>query len=1506
VPATPASTGSAPEQQFTQTVHSTIRDFTLGPSYASDFVSGLVAAGRTLEEAAAELGLPPPTGTDPNDFWGGTLGPVNVTRVAADQTTTAPGVAGRVNQTSYYIITFSNGAKVARIGGTGSMNQALPRNQGLGKQQYANLLTHLFENEGVSILLSDSTNLPGSAQLYAALKVAGWDVVANPSSYEVQPGHPTTTVYPRLGNWNFAVVSGPPVQPQLLTSRAYGATRGSPLAVVRGTAAVPTWPGKTPEAAETADTGPPTDPTQLELFPGSTPPPAHAVAAPEATGAQRTDPTQRSLFPLDTPQPVTTEEMDEAQKSDATAADATLRGAPAPAQTVTNTSPDAVDPDSQEKLAEAEDNLTGANDGGEGGDGGDGGGRGPDDASESSDMPGDREVSEYQTNQALNDVIDAHSGRWSDVWHYWFAGSTKARGYHRGQRATPEQSTARGDVLARRAFREELTAWKNRRRLAEKNARAQGQQDFQFTEPRPLLPSQRREANDAGEFNWDEFRTLVKRALGRTKVRWMERLVDQHYSIKLIQEVLADENGFVNSPVDLYESLTRIGSKIDVRVKKFQGKQQRAIQDVANTMGATFQEVNDFAAALHSLQRNGYMFRRNLEQGLVPHAYDPDPDNDVVGYSGMSNKQAHDLLTKMEEQYGRENLAALEDAIFDAAQFVRAELVAGGLIGETQQGNWHPHPNGDTYIHDRYKELRDSQGYKAAMDPTNYDMARIPAKDVPGVDYTEDEAKNATLMDTLHNITYVPLSDIRTPGVVETIRQQLMAKAGASFYSEYDVWGDDIGKAYGRQTSGPALSAVTHLLQHGQQAIIRGVHNTEQGARIRALVAELDDPYFAVTLPTMKEGYYNIPGNIKRQLNLHFTNRGLPPPALPTMDIDLLTFRHKQGDNSTPTVILDLGMANALTNSFSGANVKRVFNAFGNSSSWVRKSMTAWSPPFWATNYVREVWNAKIQARGIKGLTDEQRAAVAAKAGFGESFKWVKTIFQQMKDPNFDPSTLTDPEERTRAEVFKKMHEAGMTSEFFHIKDITELERDLTRIERELNRPGKNTMAKTRELFRSLAQNLELIANVSENAVRMSVAAEVLAQTGNVEFAASVGKDLSVNFQRYGTWGSAINSLFFFYNPTIQGLYRAKRALHHKDVRRIVVGATVFGAMMPIINRMIAGEDDDGRNYYEAVPHWKRNTNFILMIPGGEGRHISIPLPYVWNLPYALSEKLVDSLTASDQLSGAEKARSIAGQMVGLTIENISPLSFSSKHPVRSVVPTMLQPGYDVLTNQTWFGGYINPAKNQFAAAPVTDAFNVKDPDTKQNWQALSQAMAIGGSKYEEGLIDVSPGTLEYLFGYYTGGVGTFMTRTFDTVAAVATPGDGKTFEDVVANAPILQRVYGLGKFEEADRDRYYQLRTDMESVLNVEKDLRAARDIAGMKIFRANEGDLYSTGVISRYKNTERMVDNLRRARNKLVKQANKSEATKRRIEQLDDRMTKLMTRFNRYYYERITKESF
>src|SRR5690606_20878797 len=101
--------------------------------------------------------------------------------------------------------------------------------------------------------------------------------------------------------------------------------------------------------------------------------------------------------------------------------------------------------------------------------------------------------------------------------------------------------------------------------------------------------------------------------------------------------------------------------------------------------------------------------------------------------------------------------------------------------------------------------------------------------------------------------------------------------------------------------------------------------------------------------------------------------------------------------------------------------------------------------------------------------------------------------------------------------------------------------------------------------------------------------------------AASLAKNLTVNFNRRGDWGVVANSLYLFFNAGMQGSARMLQALKTSPkVRRIAAGIIVFAAMLDMLNRAIGGEDDDDIPKYDKIPPWVKERNLIIMNPWSE------------------------------------------------------------------------------------------------------------------------------------------------------------------------------------------------------------------------------------------------------------------------------------------------------------------
>jgi hypothetical protein len=153
---------------------------------------------------------------------------------------------------------------------------------------------------------------------------------------------------------------------------------------------------------------------------------------------------------------------------------------------------------------------------------------------------------------------------------------------------------------------------------------------------------------------------------------------------------------------------------------------------------------------------------------------------------------------------------------------------------------------------------------------------------------------------------------------------------------------------------------------------------------------------------------------------------------------------------------------------------------------------------------------------------------------------------------------------------------------------------------------------------RDAVENLNLGV---ENAVRLSTYRAAREAGASKPQAASIAKNITVNFNRRGTFGPAMNALYLFYNAGMQGSVRLLQATRSPKVRKMLAGIAVTGMMVELLNAMLSGTDDDGEKYYDKIPAYEKSRNLILMLPGGS-QYLKIPTPYGYNVFWELGRSI--------------------------------------------------------------------------------------------------------------------------------------------------------------------------------------------------------------------------------------------------------------------------------------------
>ena len=433
-----------------------------------------------------------------------------------------------------------------------------------------------------------------------------------------------------------------------------------------------------------------------------------------------------------------------------------------------------------------------------------------------------------------------------------------------------------------------------------------------------------------------------------------------------------------------------------------------------------------------------------------------------------------------------------------------------------------------------------------------------------------------------------------------------------------------------------------------------------------------------------------------------------------------------------------------------------------------------------------------------------------------------------------------------------------------------------------------------------------------ENAVRVSTF-EALLNTGRYteQQAALAAREITVNFARGGEYKTFLNSLYLFFNASLQGTFAlAEAATRSKNVRRLWVGIVVAGILSDQINAMFSDEDEDGILIYDKTTDFTLEHNFLIPNLAGKAmdavrdeednvlqkNSFSIPLPYGINLAFNVGRSL------SRRMRGAYTPAQATSSIMSTTFEALNPLG-GSESIANMAAPTVGDPLVSLWQNINYDKTPITKQVSQFA---------VGTPDSQTYWNSASPMSvsiaqflnrALGVNEVKSGMIDVSPDTLDFLFNYFTGGAGMFVQRTATFGYDLSTGNVFEAFEDgltgeavreQIRKTPILRKAI-TSVSEREDTGKFIQKRNVIFGAKKELKEAIASRDMDEIRRVRNKfPKELRIYGII-RAINTKRQK--LTSLRNKLIraeKTAKNKDVYEARIKRLDKQIQALIGRGN------------
>lgn len=538
-----------------------------------------------------------------------------------------------------------------------------------------------------------------------------------------------------------------------------------------------------------------------------------------------------------------------------------------------------------------------------------------------------------------------------------------------------------------------------------------------------------------------------------------------------------------------------------------------------------------------------------------------------------------------------------------------------------------------------------------------------------------------------------------------------------------------------------------------------------------------------------------------------------------------------------------------------GQYVEKAGNAVGAGTRYFASVNTQYNPVFGLINFIRDVFGGTINLSNTPIAAKRTEVLMNALPALGGIYKDLRLERKGMQ-----------PVSRWSA-LFEEFEAEGGKTGFRDL--FARSDERAKALEAEL---AKINEGKFKAGGRALLNWLSDFNEAIENAVRLSAYKAAKDQGLSNQQAASLAKNLTVNFNRKGELGQKAAVLYAFFNASVQGTARIADTLTEpkgsklsKVGKTIIAGGLALGVMQALLLAAADLDDDDPKEFI-------KDKN--LIIPIGDGKYITIPMPLGYNVIPGFARRLTE-FALSDEKNAIKSGIGIFDMIV----DAFNPLGMTGIS-YQVVAPTVSDPIVAILENRDAFGRPI-----------AREDVNTLDPTpgytrAKENASAIGKGLAYainlitGGSEHTPGKLSPTPDQIDYLIGQATGGVGREIIKIEKTVSSFFTGEELAT-----QNIPIVGRFVGNSKQRASETAKFYDnvkmLNGHQREIEGREKDGQDASEY----ISANPESDLYKAGD-----KIYRKVSQIKKAR----REAKAAGASRDELREYDDAVLSLMTELN------------
>lgn len=731
---------------------------------------------------------------------------------------------------------------------------------------------------------------------------------------------------------------------------------------------------------------------------------------------------------------------------------------------------------------------------------------------------------------------------------------------------------------------------------------------------------------------------------------------------------------------------------------------------------------------------------------------------------------------------------------------------------------------------------------------------------------------------------YVPLKGQDTDGVV-------LPRTGKGFV----ISGRESKQAMGRNSR--AQSPLTQAMQDLTASLIRHRKNEVGNAFLKLVQDNPDRDYWQVftddspdTTRRIVEKNDPVTGEKIRQVEEVPVPMAIMSDKYFTTRKDGKTYYIKLHDERLMRAMKNMGPETGNVVIQTLARVNRFLSSVN----------TTLNPEFLVSNFVRDMQTAVMNLKAEQGRDDGKlNGRDIAMKTVRDSGIAMKAVYASLRNKSLGGKGAE------WQKTWKEFVEDGAKTGWFRTEDLNGQMKEMDRL---VSLAKGGWQGQGIQAWHSFFKLVEDGNNAVENALRLSAYKHARDAGLSRAQAASLAKNMTVNFNRRGEQGMLLNSLYMFANASIQGTANMMRSLAHLNgegpllqrlrwknlnmAQKVALAATGAGYLIASLNRAGAGQDDDGVNWYDKVPDYVKEHNLVIMkslFGGKPGEYWSIPLPYGYNMFFLLGG------TAEGVIRGDLKATRAAGNIVGGLLGAFNPLGSEDSKTLtgtllKNATPTIFRPAMDLAMNENFMGTQIY--RENFPGGTPKPESTLGRRSTPEAYKVFADWLnrTSGGSQYRSGAVDINPDIMKYWIDYVSGGMGRFAGKTIDAAA--------KTYNgtDIPSQQiPFLGKISGQ-VLPYDDQQKMYDRIDELRQYDAELKTLRGADRTAFLNKYR---GQISMNGIIHQ---TQHQLKNLRKQRDEIYSDPTLSAREQsQRVKAVELRMKAVTDHFNRAYREKV-----